>query len=102
MDKEEENIQRDLFTDQGQTKIEKYELELENFLLSKKEITNKDLYDFTLENGHIPKHTIDKIKIMKSENRIDYFGHPCISYDKCYSESKKEIKTFKVISNEKN
>jgi three-Cys-motif partner protein len=102
MDKEEENIQRDLFTNQGQTKVEKYELELGKFILSKQEITNKELYDFTLENGHIPKHTIDKVKVMKKEKIIDYYGHPCISYAKCYSERKREIKTFKVIGNEKN
>lgn len=102
MDKENKNIQRDFFTDQGQTKIEKYEFELEKFILSKNEITNKDLYDFTLENGHIPKHTVDKVRAMKKKNIIAYDGHPCISYDKCYSERKKEVKTFEVIGNEKN
>ncbi len=72
MDNEEETIQRDLFTDQGQTKVEKHELELEKFILGKEEITNKDLYDFTLEDGHIPKHTVNKVKIMKKEKVIVY------------------------------
>lgn len=98
----EEGAQGDLFSGQILKKVEKYELELERFILSREKMTNKDLYDFTIENGHIPKHTVDKLRKMKSEKMIAYDGHPCISYEKCYSEKKKEIKIFKVLNNEKN
>jgi len=101
IENEEKNIQRDLFSDKGQTKIEKYELELEKFIFSKNEITNKELYDFTLENGHVPQHTSNKIRQMKKEKKVEYFGRTCISYDKCYDENKKELKIFKV-NHEKN
>lgn len=83
-----------LFGPKKLPKIKKYENELEKYIMSKKEITNIELFDYTLENGHIGKHTAEVLKRLKKNNKIEYDGHPCISYDKCYK--KREIKYFKI------
>ena len=62
-------------------------------------MTNKDIYDFTLEHGHIPKHATNVIRRMKSDGKLDYFGHTKINYVKCYREG--DIISFKVKANEK-
>jgi hypothetical protein len=82
-----------LFGERKLSKIEKFQLELEEFILSKKAVSNKDVYDFTLENGHIIKNALPVIKEL--EKRIRYTGHHNISYNKCYKSE--EIKTFKVL-----
>jgi three-Cys-motif partner protein len=76
------------------SKIERYEHELEKYIMSKKEISNIELFDYALEKGHIGAHTIEVLKRLKKNNKIEYEGHPCISYDKCYK--KKELKHFKI------
>ncbi len=81
------------FVNRKLSKIEKFQLDLEEFILSKKEVSNKEVYDFILENGHIIKHGLPVIK--KLENKISYTGHHNISYNKCYKS--KEIKKFKVL-----
>ena len=97
IDEESINIQDDLFTGRRLTKKEKFEQEIEKFILAKKEVTNKELYDFTLEAGHIPEHANKKVREMKENRKLDYTGHTNISYNKCYKEKEKEIKIFKVI-----
>jgi three-Cys-motif partner protein len=82
-----------LFGERKLSKIEKFQLELEEFILSKKAVLNKEVYDFALENGHIIKNTLPVIK--KLENKISYTGHHNISYNKCYKN--KEIKEYKVL-----
>jgi three-Cys-motif partner protein len=81
------------------TKIQKFEESLKEFILSKRKITNREVYDFTLESGHIPKHARKVIKEMKDEGNINLRGNANISYNKCYKE--KVIKIFKVLKNEK-
>jgi three-Cys-motif partner protein len=83
-----------LFGQKKLSKIEKYEHELEKHIMSKREISNIELFDYTLENGHIGAHTVEVLKRLKKNNKIEYEGHPCISYDKCYK--KKEPKHFKI------
>jgi len=78
------------------TKIEKFEKELSEFLLEK-DRANKEVYDFTLEHGHIPRHAHIVVKKLKIENKIIYSGRCCISYDKCYNHNNKEIKIFRRV-----
>jgi len=46
-------------------------MEVQKFILSETR-SNKDVYDFTLEHGHIPKHAIEVLRRLKKENRILY------------------------------
>ncbi len=93
IDEDWKSAQMLLFGNRKLSKKEKFQLELEEFILSKNEVSNKEVYDFTLENGHIINNALPVIK--KLENKISYTGHHNISYNKCYKS--KEIKKFKVL-----
>ena len=88
-----DDSQSDLFSN-TKPKLNKFQSELENYILEKNR-TNKEVYDFTLENGHISKHATEKVAKMKLNKKIQYSGHTCISYDKCYKTP--EIKIFSII-----
>jgi hypothetical protein len=93
IDEDWKSAQMPLFGNRKLSKIEKFQLELEKFILSKNEFSNKEVYDFTLENGHIINHALPVIK--KLANKISYTGHHNISYNKCYKMQ--ETKNFKVL-----
>lgn len=77
--------QRDLFSN-NLTKIEEFQDNLEKMILSSENISNKDVYGYTIGNGHIPAHAVETVKKLKKENRISYSGHPRINYNSCYKE----------------
>ena len=84
IDYDTQKKQTDLF-EKKLTKIEKFQDDLESLILSKN-ITNCDVYNYTLENGHIPKHAIPIVKKLKNDHKITYKGQPRINYDNCYKE----------------
>ena len=86
--------QGNLFGDKTLTKIEKFEKELKNLILSKKEIGNDEIYTFTIEKGHIPRHAVDCLKEMRKNKEVEHFSYPKISYDSIYKD--KTIIKFKV------
>jgi len=85
-----------LFGKKMMSKKEKFQVDLEHHILSMDTISNKEIYDFTLENGHIINNALPVLKKMQKDNKISYSGHHNISYNKCYKE--KELKYFKVIN----
>ena len=57
--------------------------------------TNKDVFDYTLEQGHIPQHSSNELKKMKKEKLIDYNERtPLVNYDKVYKE--RRIVSYKI------
>ena len=57
--------------------------------------TNKEVFDYTLEQGHIPQHASDKLKEMKKGNLIEYDAQtPLVNYNKVYKE--KRIVSYKI------
>ena len=84
-----------LFGNKKLSKKEKFQRELKEFILSKKEVSNKEVWDFTIENGHIINNALPVLKKLVEGNKISYTGHHNISYNKCYKS--KEIKKFKVL-----
>lgn len=64
------------------SKIDKFKLELRNWILEKNTITNIDILKFTYLKGHIPKHAVEEVKLMKNEKLITFDGSsPKITYD---------------------
>lgn len=61
------------------TKIEKFEEQLEKYVLQK-ERSNIDVYLFTISKAFTHQHATQVIQKMKSEKRIQYKGSPKISY----------------------
>lgn len=85
IDDDTEKQQGVLFDDMKiKTKLEKFKDDLQNYLNNGGCRSNKELYDFALDNGVLPSHVSDLIQKMKQDNIITYQGHAKISYDKCY------------------
>lgn len=97
IDDDIKNIEIPLFPEMRKlTKIERFELDLEKYIMDNQKVTNKEIYDFTLEYGHLPEHATKKVKELKERGLLDYIGRTNISYNKCYKEH--DIKNFKVLS----
>jgi three-Cys-motif partner protein len=62
------------------SKVESFKNNLENFIMLNKKVSNKEIYYFTCEQGHIRKHADEKLKELRSLGKIDFSGHPKISW----------------------
>ena len=77
--------QADLFGYVELTKIMKFRQEIRQAILDGKIETNRDAFDFALNQGHLPSHAADEIKLMKKEKLISYNGRsPLVTYEKVY------------------
>lgn len=86
--------QLDLFSPRKLTKIEKFQQDLREKIKLKQLVTNKDIYDYTLEQGHIPSHAVEEMKKMKKEGLIDFKRSPLITYEQVYKKG--NIITFDI------
>jgi hypothetical protein len=80
------------------TKKELFEEKLEEYIKEKKVLSNKDIYNFTLLEGHPKKHASECVMRLKNEGLVEYNGRIGYSYSSCY---KKELKFVKVKENGK-
>jgi three-Cys-motif partner protein len=87
--------QLSLFEGKKLTKIEAFQNRLKKKILSGDISNNLEAYIFTINSGHIPKHAIEIIRSMKSQNLIDYDSNsPGVNYEQAIN--KKKIIKFKV------
>jgi len=87
--------QLDIFGKTRQTKIESFQSELRRQVLNGFLKTNKDVFDYTLEQGHISQHASDELKKMKKEDLIDYEERtPLVNYNNVYKE--RRIISYKI------
>ena len=77
------------FEDKKLSKIENFKLSLEENILSGKLKNNREVYDFTLDCGHVPSHAIELLRKLKKEKKI-YFStkSPLITYDNVYKNKR--------------
>ena len=94
IDDDHNKTQLDLFGNKSLTKIEKFQKGLHEKIMSKQLTTNKDIYNYTLECGHIPAHAVDEIKRMRKEGIISFERSPKVNYEQVYK--KKEIITYTI------
>ena len=78
--------QLDLFGLQKPTKVERFKQDLREKIISRVLVTNKDVYDYTLEQGHIPLHAKEEVKRMKKEGLVDFNISPMINYEQVYKK----------------
>lgn len=94
-DDKSKDIQEDLFGNREYTKIQNFQGLVKQEILTKNLGTNKDVYLFTLKNGHIPKHSEEIVRQMKKENLIDYTGrYPLINYEQAIRNAR--IITYEI------
>lgn len=82
----------DLFGYVVLTKIQKFQKSLREKILFRQLRTNKDVYDYTLEHGHIPSHATEILKELKKEGLIFFERSPLVNYEQVYK--KKNIITY--------
>ncbi len=86
----------DLFGKIELTKIAKFKRDIKEKILNRILKSNKDVYLYSLENGHIPKHSVEIVKQMKKEGLISYNDKsPLINYNKAIKE--KNIISYQVL-----
>ena len=79
--------QADLFGYVELTKIMKFRQEIRQAILDGTLENNRDAFDFALNQGHLPSHAADEIKLMKKEKLISYNGRsPLVTYEKVYKD----------------
>ncbi|WP_316809085.1 three-Cys-motif partner protein TcmP [Pedobacter agri] len=78
-----------LFGAQKPTKIEGFQAEVRKKILTGELQNNKQLFDFTLEQGHIATHAAVVLKEMKKNKEVHYNSiSPLVNYDNAYKKSK--------------
>ncbi len=78
------------------TKREMFEVKLEDFIRTHGQVTNREVYYFTLDQGHPKSHARECVIRLKKEGKVEYKGNIGFSYDSCV---KKEPKTIKARIN---
>lgn len=76
------------------TKREVFEARLEYFINSNRhgEVTNRDVYSFTLAHGHPKSHARECVMRLKKEGKVKYKGNIGFSYGSCVKKPPKTIK----------
>jgi three-Cys-motif partner protein len=87
-DHSQSKTQYPLFGEKKPTKIEVFQHRIEERLKSSTQVSNIDLFLYTLELGHPPKHAADHLRTLKKEKKVDYDGRsPKITFDSLMDKS---------------
>lgn len=77
------------------TKLDVFESRLEKFIRDKKIVRNREVYLFTLEQGHLGSHAKKCVLRLKKEEKVDCPGNIGVSYDSCI-KGDPELKIIKA------
>jgi three-Cys-motif partner protein len=79
------------------TKIDIFKQNIRQEILAGVIKTNKDVYDYTLKQGHISSHATEEVVAMKKEKLIHYDGKsPLINYEQVYKNNR--IIKFQILA----
>lgn len=82
--------QQSLFGNQPLTKIEAFQKNVREKILSKEITNNFELYNYALEEGHLGKHAAEILQKMKKQKEITYEGKsPLVTYEQVYKSKRK-------------
>jgi len=81
------------------TKREVFESRLEAFIRERGEVTNRDVYLFTLDHGHPKSHAGECIKRLRAEGAVSCDGRIGFSYDSCVKNGHSALKTIRSTNN---
>ncbi len=92
IDDDELKAQGYLFGSQPLTKIEAFQTNVREKILSKEITNNFELFDYALEEGHIGMHAANKLKEMKKSGEVIFEGtSPLVTYEKVYGKEKRKV-----------
>jgi len=81
-DHSQSKTQYPLFGEKKPTKIEVFQKTIEEKLKSCTQVSNTDLFLYTLDLGHPPKHAADHLRTLKKDKKVDYDGRsPKITFN---------------------
>lgn len=79
--------QLDIFEGKRLKRIEAFQEIVRRKVTSREIRNNKDLYDFTLQEGHIGRHASDILRLMKKNGEVQFNGtFPLVTYDNVYKK----------------
>ena len=84
-------IQPDFFTGQKLTKIEAFQKNVREKILTKEITNNSELYNHTLEEGHIGTHSAKVLLDMKNREVTFEGKSPLVTYEKVYGKEKRKL-----------
>lgn len=71
------------------SKIEIFEDEVEENVISGALINNRELFQFTLDKGHIGSHSAKKLRELKKAGKVHYDGtSPLVTYDNVFKKNR--------------
>ncbi len=74
----------------SKSKMELFQESVKENILNQSILNNYMLYDYTLDSGHIGKHSADVLREMKKQGKITYEGRsPLVTYENVYKKNKK-------------
>lgn len=99
IDEDKAKGQMDIFGEIKLTKIQKFQQEVREGVLSGKIKNNLDALNFAFDQGHIGSHAANAIKQLKAIDKIDYESKsPLVTYENCYKN--KRILEYKLMKDE--
>jgi hypothetical protein len=85
IDQDNSKNQLDIFSGKKMTKIEKFQNDLESFILNETIYNNKSALIHTYSCGHIPQHAVDVVRKMKRVGKLNYKSRtPALNYDNVF------------------
>ncbi len=98
IDDDKRKNQMDLFGHKKLTKIEEFQFNVCEMVLSGEIKSNFELLSYTYDQGHIGNHAAECLRDLKRQKKIDYDGtSPLVTYDNVYKLRKKII--YKILEN---
>ena len=90
IDEDTAKKQFDLFSGElPLTKIEAFKQKVEEKILSKEISNNFELLNFVYDEGHIPKHASECLKVLRTKNLIKYDSKsPLVNYDNVHNKKR--------------
>lgn len=90
IDDDDLKVQQNLFGNQPLTKVQAFQKNVKEKILTKQITNNFDLYNYALEEGHLGKHAAEVLQNMKKQNEINYEGRsPLVTYDQVHKMKRK-------------
>ncbi|WP_342644688.1 three-Cys-motif partner protein TcmP [Mucilaginibacter sp. CSA2-8R] len=88
--------QIDLFSGtRGKSRIEVFQEDVKNKILKGEITDNFQLYDYSINEGFLGRHSMEVVKKLKKDKLIDYIGSwPLINYQNVYKQPKRLIFTI--------